>query len=109
MTPAARRGGTGGNIGPMARRAAAPSALPSYVLDASVGPERLRAGEWLLTNGLSGFAMGTALGVPARRYHGVLVSDTAASPLRRVYVNALEEELVLTDKSGKRVAPLSSF
>jgi glycogen debranching enzyme len=29
--------------------------------------------EWLLTNGLGGFAMGTACGIPTRRYHGLLV------------------------------------
>lgn len=34
--------------------------------------------EWLLTNGLGGFAMGTLLGVNTRRYHGLLI--VAAKP-----------------------------
>jgi len=34
--------------------------------------------EWLLTNGLGGYAMGTACGAPTRRYHGLLVG--AATP-----------------------------
>ncbi len=34
--------------------------------------------EWLLTNGLGGFAMGTVSGIPTRRYHGFLV--TSMSP-----------------------------
>ena len=39
--------------------------------------------EWLLTNGLGGFAMGTLAGVNTRRYHGLLVAATrppSASP-----------------------------
>ena len=39
--------------------------------------------EWLLTNGLGGYASGTASGVPTRRYHGLLVAALPA-PLGRV-------------------------
>jgi predicted glycogen debranching enzyme len=83
--------------------------VPRTRFEAAGEAEDLRRVEWLLTNGMSGFAMGTASGVPSRRYHGLLVSETMHSPDRRVYVNAVEEELVVTDKSGTRVAPLSSF
>lgn len=38
--------------------------------------------EWLLTNGLGGYASGTVLGIPARRYHGLLVA-AARPPLER--------------------------
>lgn len=32
--------------------------------------------EWILTNGIGGFAMGTASGINARRYHGHLIAAT---------------------------------
>ena len=32
--------------------------------------------EWLLTNGIGGFAMGTPSGANTRRYHGHLVAAT---------------------------------
>ena len=35
--------------------------------------------EWLVTNGLGGYATGTLCGVPTRRYHGLLI---AALPLK---------------------------
>lgn len=38
--------------------------------------------EWLLTNGRGGYASGTAIGVPTRRYHGLLVAS-ARPPLDR--------------------------
>ena len=38
--------------------------------------------EWLITNGRGGFASGTALGIPTRRYHGLLVA-AARPPLER--------------------------
>lgn len=38
--------------------------------------------EWLLTNGRGGFASGTSIGVPTRRYHGLLVA-AARPPLER--------------------------
>ena len=41
--------------------------------------------EWLLTNGLGGYAMGTVLGVNTRRYHGLLVAATGP-PVGRVVV-----------------------
>ena len=38
--------------------------------------------EWLITNGLGGYASGTVVGVPTRRYHGWLVAP-ARPPLER--------------------------
>ena len=35
---------------------------------------RLLADEWLVTNGLGGYASGTVGGVLTRRYHGLLVA-----------------------------------
>ena len=38
--------------------------------------------EWLLTDGQGGFASGTVIGTPARRYHGLLIAS-ARPPLER--------------------------
>jgi len=44
--------------------------------------------EWLETNGLGGFAMGTASGERTRRYHGLLMMDRNSR--RTILVNGLE-------------------
>ena len=44
-------------------------------------PNALRR-EWLVTNGLGGYASGTVAGVNTRRYHGLLVA-TLAPPVER--------------------------
>jgi len=51
--------------------------------------------EWLLTNGRGGFASGTAVGVPTRRYHGLLVAS-ARPPLERWMLLAALLERVST-------------
>ena len=56
--------------------------------------------EWLVTNGLGGFASGTLAGVPTRRYHGLLVSALATPLGRTVMFNHLSEWLRLP--SGAR-------
>ncbi|MGD9688584.1 MAG: amylo-alpha-1,6-glucosidase [Phycisphaerales bacterium] len=58
--------------------------------------EQLARTEWLLTNGQGGFAMGTALGAPSRRYHGLLVASLRPPVQRVVALNALSETLVLS-------------
>src|SRR5436309_3083268 len=45
-------------------------------------PEPLLTREWLVTNGLGGYASGTVAGVATRRYHGLLVAALPA-PLGR--------------------------
>lgn len=37
-------------------------------------PQPLTSEEWLVTNGLGGYASGRVLGMPTRRYHGLLVA-----------------------------------
>ena len=47
--------------------------------------------EWLVTNGLGGYASGTVAGVNTRRYHGLLVAALNPPVQRMVLVAALEE------------------
>jgi predicted glycogen debranching enzyme len=57
--------------------------------------DALLAREWLVTNGLGGYASGTLGGAVTRRYHGVLVSALPAPLGRTVMLNHLWEELSL--------------
>lgn len=67
------------------------------------GPsDALNAVEWLLTTGNGGFAMGTASGVPSRRYHGLLVASLRPPVQRVMALNMLAETVVLS--GGERVA-----
>jgi predicted glycogen debranching enzyme len=53
--------------------------------------------EWLVTNGLGGFASGTVAGTATRRYHGLLVA-ALEPPLRRtLLVNGLDESVQYRD------------
>jgi predicted glycogen debranching enzyme len=49
--------------------------------------------EWLLTNGIGGFAMGTAAGINTRRYHGLLVAADPAPAHRTVLLAAVDASI----------------
>jgi predicted glycogen debranching enzyme len=53
--------------------------------------------EWLVTNGLGGYASGTISGAATRRYHGLLVSALPAPLGRVMMVNHLWEYLRMPD------------
>ena len=72
------------------------TALPSLVFPWQAGQDMgfLLAREWLVTNGLGGYASGTLLGVATRRYHGLLIPNLPAPRGRTVIVPRLDEELL---------------
>jgi hypothetical protein len=45
---------------------------------AASDPDALLSREWLVTNGLGGYASGTVAGACTRRYHGLLIAALAA-------------------------------
>ncbi|HSV27910.1 MAG TPA: glycogen debranching enzyme N-terminal domain-containing protein, partial [Candidatus Omnitrophota bacterium] len=51
----------------------------------------LREKEWLVANGLGGYACGTVAGNPTRRYHGPLVASLPAPLGRMMMLNRLDE------------------
>ncbi len=57
--------------------------------DLTLGCER----EWLETNGLGSFAMGTVAGPATRRYHALLCAALKPPTDRTVLINTLEEEI----------------
>src|SRR5689334_11957249 len=60
-------------------------------------PAALVTREWLVTNGLGGYAAGTFSGVPTRRYHGTLIAALPAPLGRTLMLGQLTEVLRLPD------------
>jgi predicted glycogen debranching enzyme len=56
--------------------------------------------EWLVTNGLGGYAAGTIAGVATRRFHGLLIAALPAPLGRTMMLNHLSERLHLPDGSA---------
>ncbi|MCU1345970.1 MAG: amylo-alpha,6-glucosidase, partial [Acidimicrobiia bacterium] len=56
------------------------------------------AREWLLTDGLGGYASGTVAGLRTRRYHGLLVVARQDLDDRRLALVSLDPVLVLSDR-----------
>jgi predicted glycogen debranching enzyme len=60
-------------------------------------PEALLWREWLVTNGLGGYAAGTVSGIPTRRYHGFLVAALPTPFGRMMLLPQLSEQVRLPD------------
>ncbi|MEM3578817.1 MAG: amylo-alpha-1,6-glucosidase [Candidatus Bathyarchaeia archaeon] len=57
--------------------------------------EDLLGKEWVITNGLGGYASSTVLGVNTRKYHGMLVASFHPPRKRMVCITKFDEELKL--------------
>src|ERR1051325_7210212 len=64
--------------------------------------DALLSREWLVTNGLGGYASGTLCGAATRRYHGLLVAALPARLGRTMMFNHLSEVLRLPDGTRER-------
>ncbi|MBI3318242.1 MAG: glycogen debranching enzyme N-terminal domain-containing protein, partial [Candidatus Omnitrophica bacterium] len=53
--------------------------------------DRLVAREWIVTNGLGGYASSTVIGMNTRRTHGLLVAATHPPVGRAVLLSKVEE------------------
>jgi predicted glycogen debranching enzyme len=74
--------------------------------DALAGPiEALLEREWLLTNGLGGYASGTVATCPTRRYHGLLVAPKVPPLQRHVLLAATLDRVRL----GSTTYDVSTF
>src|SRR5436305_4219601 len=56
--------------------------------------------EWLVINGLGGYASGTVSGAITRRYHGLLIAALPNPLGRMMMLNGLSERLRLPDYSA---------
>jgi predicted glycogen debranching enzyme len=54
--------------------------------------------EWLITNGLGGYASSTVLGVNTRKYHGLLVAALHPPGDRTVCLMKLDEDIIVGDE-----------
>jgi predicted glycogen debranching enzyme len=69
--------------------------LPSIIFDSNMLSQFDDAvqKEWIVTNGLGGYASSTALGINTRKYHGLLVAAFHPPGDRRVCLAKLDEEV----------------
>jgi len=63
--------------------------------------------EWMLTNGLGGYAMGTLPGCNTRRYHGLLIASAKPPVRRRLVLHSMIEQLIVRD-GDERLVDLST-
>ena len=61
-------------------------------------PEKFTSLEWLVTNGLGGFASGTLSGTPMRKHHGLLIAALPSPYGRTMTMPFAEENLILPEK-----------
>ncbi len=53
--------------------------------------------EWIITNGIGGYAAGTAIGINTRKYHGLLVAPLTPPARRYVILSKLDESLEINN------------
>src|SRR5580704_7722399 len=80
--------------GNMPSRSQSAPALPEFVklerdICANLSPAESR--EWLVTNGIGGFASGTVAGILTRRYHGLLIAALDPPQKRTLLVTKVDE------------------
>jgi predicted glycogen debranching enzyme len=77
--------------------------LPKKTLDASTlqDIDNALGLEWLVTNGLGGYASSTVLGVNTRKYHGLLVAALNPPANRHVLLSKIDEEIHVGSETYK--------
>ncbi len=78
-------------LGRPGRSMAWPQPVPEQDFPPEAQTEALARREWLVTNGLGGYASGTLAGIPTRRYHGLLVAALPAPLGRTLMLGQLSE------------------
>lgn len=54
--------------------------------------------EWLITNGIGGFASSTIIGANTRRYHGLLIAPLKPPANRNLILSKLDESIIIGDE-----------
>src|SRR6476661_10290137 len=106
--PDSRRGNSSGIAAPTALRwigLGAPltsDGIQSVTVDPDTKVASEEAPEWLVTNGLGGYASGTMTGLVTRRFHGFLVAALAAPRGRTMMLNHLRA-IISTNEGRARL------
>ena len=53
--------------------------------------------EWLITNGLGGFASSTIIGANTRKYHGLLIAPLTPPARRHLILSKVDESIQIED------------
>ena len=80
----------------------------SWSANDSERSRELQEQEWLVSNGLGGYASGTLAGALTRRYHGLLVAAYPAPLGRMVVLNRLRETVWCADGSAIELGPVDA-
>jgi predicted glycogen debranching enzyme len=77
------------------------TALPKMTLDRNVlsNLEKSISLEWVVANGLGGYASSTILGVNTRKYHGLLVPSFNPPVDRRVVLSKVDEHVLIEEEA----------
>jgi len=77
--------------------------LPKMAVEAKIlqNTDEALGLEWLVTNGLGGYASSTVLGVNTRKYHGLLVAALNPPTNRHVLLSKLDEEIQVGNETYK--------
>src|SRR3954471_10623438 len=75
--------------------------MPLYTIETSGELKPELDQEWLLTNGIGGFASSTVVGCNTRRYHGLLVAATLPPVRPQVLLRHINESRVLDADESK--------
>ncbi len=59
--------------------------------------------EWIISNGIGGFANQTILGINTRKYHGLLVAPLDAPSRRFVVLSKLDESITYKDTNEEKI------
>ena len=60
-----------------------------------LGFEKAIDKEWIITNGLGGYASSTIIGTNTRKYHGLLVAPLDSPGKRHLFVSKVDESVVI--------------
>ena len=76
--------------------------------DSLQSAEQAASYEWLVTNGIGGFATGTVSGQLTRRYQGLLVAALQPPLGRTLLVNRLDETITVPTSAGEQTIDLAT-
>ena len=83
----------------MVQTLSAPTTAVTYSIDCRPNASNDRQAEWLLTNGLGGFAMGSVDACNTRRYHGLFIA-ALDPPVKRIStIASMGESLSFDDRT----------